>query len=109
MRWLQHPQYVTLSPRENYDLTSIQVLQLGSVIPLFLAMKQGLGKSDQLLNDSSIAVIGKVSRSPYTTCANIADLIVQLTFAAQIVLILAIATAKCSVAALMLRLFTRDM
>ncbi|KAF2656677.1 hypothetical protein K491DRAFT_627820 [Lophiostoma macrostomum CBS 122681] len=67
------------------------VLQLGSVIPLFLAMKQGLGKSDQLLNDYSIAAIGKS------------------TFAAQIFLLVAITTAKGSVATLMLRLFTRDM
>jgi hypothetical protein len=54
-------------------------------------------------------MIGKVCRSPYTICSNVADSVVQSTFTAQIFLILAIAAAKGSVAALMLRLFTRDM
>ncbi|KAF2106570.1 hypothetical protein BDV96DRAFT_533619 [Lophiotrema nucula] len=66
------------------------VLQLGQVVPLFLAMKHGLGKSNDLLSAQQLEDAGKA------------------TFAAQIFLILALAAAKGSVAALMLRLFTRD-
>ncbi|KAH7130220.1 hypothetical protein B0J11DRAFT_522672 [Dendryphion nanum] len=75
---------------DDATATVATVLQLGEVIPLFIAMKQGLGKSAHLLDASQMEAIGKS------------------TFAAQFFLILSLAMAKASVAALMLRLFTRD-
>ncbi|KAF2751775.1 hypothetical protein M011DRAFT_393108 [Sporormia fimetaria CBS 119925] len=75
------------------DLTAFLAtfFQIGQVVPLFVAMKHGLGRSRELLDASSVEVAGKA------------------TFASQIFLILTLACAKGSVAALMLRLFTRDM
>ncbi|KAF2257664.1 hypothetical protein CC78DRAFT_527498 [Lojkania enalia] len=76
---------------DDVAATVATILQLGEVVPLFLAMKNGLGKSEHLLDAEQLSNVGRA------------------TFAAQIFLILALATAKGSVAALMLRLFTRDM
>ncbi|OAL53498.1 hypothetical protein IQ07DRAFT_628764 [Pyrenochaeta sp. DS3sAY3a] len=75
---------------DDVAVTLATFLQLGGVIPLFIAMKNGLGGPMDLLNDVQIETIGKA------------------TFAAQLFQILSLATAKISVAALMLRLFTRD-
>ncbi|KAF2818808.1 hypothetical protein CC86DRAFT_308447 [Ophiobolus disseminans] len=75
---------------DDVTITIATVLQLGEVATLFVAMKNGLGKSTHLLEESQMAAIGKA------------------TFAAQLFLILSLAMAKSSVAALMLRLFTRD-
>ncbi|KAF2180848.1 hypothetical protein K469DRAFT_444611, partial [Zopfia rhizophila CBS 207.26] len=76
---------------DDITATMATILQLGEVVPLFVAMKRGLGRPEHLLEASQIADAGKA------------------TFVAQIFLVLALTMAKCSVAALMLRLFTRDM
>jgi hypothetical protein len=38
----------------------LQILQIGQVVPLLLAMKNGLGKSNNLLSDGELAFIGRV-------------------------------------------------
>ncbi|KAH6625721.1 hypothetical protein C7974DRAFT_206270 [Boeremia exigua] len=66
------------------------ILQLGENIPLFIALRNGLGTSEQQLDSSQIATIGKA------------------TFAGQLFFLLTLTASKLSIAALMLRLFTRD-
>lgn len=41
-------------------LTIQQVLQIGEAVPLFLAMKSGLGQSEHLLDASQLAHAGRV-------------------------------------------------
>jgi hypothetical protein len=41
-----------------------QVLQLGEVTCLFIAMHKGLGKSTHLIDESQIASVGKVRSTP---------------------------------------------
>ncbi|KAF2464122.1 uncharacterized protein BDR25DRAFT_99683 [Lindgomyces ingoldianus] len=76
---------------DDATATLATFLQLGGCIPLFLAMNHGLGKSDRLVDAAVIDEAGKT------------------TFIAQIFLLASLATAKCSVAYLLLRLFTRDL
>ncbi|KAF2026158.1 hypothetical protein EK21DRAFT_12166, partial [Setomelanomma holmii] len=75
---------------DDSTVTVATMLQLGEVSSLFIALRKGLGKSAHLIDASQAASIGKA------------------TFSAQFFLILSLAMAKSSVAALMLRLFTRD-
>ncbi|KAH7383932.1 hypothetical protein BKA66DRAFT_570121 [Pyrenochaeta sp. MPI-SDFR-AT-0127] len=75
---------------DDITVTVATFLQLGEVIPLFIAMKEGLGLSHYFLDALQVSTAGKA------------------TFVASIFLILSIAMAKASVAALMLRLFPHD-
>ncbi|KAH7077530.1 hypothetical protein BKA63DRAFT_601625 [Paraphoma chrysanthemicola] len=75
---------------DDSTVTVATFLQLGEVSCLFIAMRKGLGKSTNLIDIAEVPSIGKAM------------------FASQFFLILSLAMAKSSVAALMLRLFTRD-
>ncbi|ORY07772.1 hypothetical protein BCR34DRAFT_489151 [Clohesyomyces aquaticus] len=76
---------------DDYTATAATVLQLGGAVPLFVALKHGLGKPERDLDDSRIEEASKAA------------------FVAQVFILASLATAKGSVASLMLRLFTRDL
>ncbi|ORY05045.1 hypothetical protein BCR34DRAFT_49055, partial [Clohesyomyces aquaticus] len=76
---------------DDVTATAATLLQLAGGIPLFLALRGGLGQDERLISTAAIEKAG------------------QNTFIAQVLIIASLATAKSSVAALMLRLFTRDL
>lgn len=71
-------------------------------------MKSGLGGPEDALNSFQIETIGKVSLNVNDVSRTRTNISYQATFTAQLFHLISLATAKISVAALMLRLFTRD-
>ncbi|ORY15013.1 hypothetical protein BCR34DRAFT_533475 [Clohesyomyces aquaticus] len=76
---------------DDHAATLATFFQLAAAIPTFVALSSGLGQAEHLLDASQLQAAG------------------EAIFAAEILAVASLATAKASVAALMLRLFTRDL
>ncbi|KAJ9669586.1 hypothetical protein H2201_000453 [Coniosporium apollinis] len=76
---------------DDWAMGAAQVVALGQYISVLVALSHGLGKSTSIVSSEQYAVVSKA------------------TYTSQILIIAALALAKCSVILLIRRVFTRDM